>query len=144
LQKNSIKKLTVDLNSPEGTGTPNTIKKRPDGWPEAFITNFFNLSDSSITTKNLFPHIRFKFYKHNTNIISQKEAAETAKNTILAPILSPQSSTSELFNTFSSLISIPSIMIAVHGEVVQYLFSNIFKGSQISEVFKSSETSNQQ
>jgi alcohol dehydrogenase class IV len=66
----------------------------------------------------------------------QKEAAERVKNQFLLPILDPRSNTSEFFNTFSSLIKIPSIMIEVHGEVNQ--------NQKISEVLKGSQISNQQ
>jgi hypothetical protein len=68
----------------------------------------------------------------------KKKQRNQPKNKFLVPILDPRSSVSELFNAFSSLINISSIMIEIHGEVDQNSFSNIFKGSQISEVFKSS------
>jgi hypothetical protein len=75
LQKIPPKNSTNDLNSPEGTGIPNTIKTRPVGSSEAFINNFYNTSNISIATKVLFPHIRFKFYNYSINTILEKEAA---------------------------------------------------------------------
>jgi hypothetical protein len=51
-----------------------------DDSPEAHATNFHNLPNISITTKNLFSQVRFKFYEYNTSIILWREAAEIAKN----------------------------------------------------------------
>jgi hypothetical protein len=76
----------------------------------------YNLPNITISTKILLPHVRFKFYTHNTNTLLQKEAAERVKNQFLLPILDIRSNTSELFSTFSSLIKIHSIMIEVHGK----------------------------
>jgi hypothetical protein len=87
LQNIPSKNFNNDLNSPEGTGITNTIKTKLIGSPEAFITNFYNSPNISITTKNLLPHIRFKFYNYNTNTKLQKEAAKSTKNQVLGPIL---------------------------------------------------------
>jgi hypothetical protein len=81
------------------------------------MNNFYNSPNIVIATKILFSHIKFKFYNDNTSTILQKEAAETARNEVLVPILDSQTNISELFNAFSSLISIPSIMIEIHREV---------------------------
>jgi ligand-binding sensor protein len=86
--------------------------------------------------------VKFKFYNYNTDTKLQKEAAESAKKQVLVPILDPQNSVNELFKVFSSLINIHSIMIEIHGEVDQKLFSYIFYVSKISENFKNSQVSN--
>jgi alcohol dehydrogenase class IV len=87
----------------------------------------------TIAGKILLPHVRFKFYTHNTNTLLEKEAAEKAKNQFLLPILDPRSSVSELFSSFSSLIKISSIMIEIQREVDQnQKISEVLKGSQIS------------
>jgi CDP-diacylglycerol pyrophosphatase len=79
------------------------------------------------------PHIKFKFYAHNSDILLQKEASGRAKNQFLLHILCSRSSVSELFGTFSSLIRIYSIMVEVQGEVDQNRKkSEVLKGSQIS------------
>jgi hypothetical protein len=57
--KNSTKNFNKDINSPEGTGIINTIKRRPVGSPESFINKFYNSPNISIITKILFPDIRF-------------------------------------------------------------------------------------
>jgi hypothetical protein len=90
LAKNQLQNFNNDLNSPEGTGIANTNTTRPVGSPEAFINNFYNSPNISITTKNLFPHVKFKFYNYNSNTILQKEAAETAKKQVLVPFLDPE------------------------------------------------------
>jgi hypothetical protein len=59
-----------------------------------------------IATKILLSHVRFKFYSHNNNTILQREAAGRAQNQFLLP-KRIQSSSSELFSVFSSLIQIP-------------------------------------
>jgi hypothetical protein len=88
------------------------------------------------------PSINFKFYKHESNELLQVIEAEAAKKQILIPILGPKTSPSELFNAFSFVINILSIMIEVHGEVDQKVISNNFKSSKISENFKGSQISN--
>jgi hypothetical protein len=90
LQRISLQNFNNDLNSPEGTGITNTNTTRPVGWPEAFINNFYNSPNISITTKILFPYVKFKFYNYNINTKLQKEAAETAKKQVLVPFLDPE------------------------------------------------------
>jgi hypothetical protein len=130
--------------SHEDAGITKTNSTRPAGSSEAIINNFYNSLNSSITTKILLPHINFKFYNHNTSTKLPKEAAESVEKQVLVPFLDTRNSTSDLFNTFSSLINIPSIMIEVQGEVDQNSYSSIYKGSQISGIFKSSQISNRQ
>jgi hypothetical protein len=90
LQKKHTKNFNIDLNSPEGIGLSNTPETRSDGSSEAFITNFYNMSNVTIATRILLPGMRLKFYTHNPNILLQKEAAERFKNQFLLPILDPE------------------------------------------------------